>query len=87
MKQDNWCKRTTIHTQVSATHRISSVWRAYENAHFEQWAWETFVFKRGEYGIESVDFQPKTTTDITDLMRLHKTLYDKIVNKEPYETD
>jgi len=35
---------TSIHTRINSTKRISSIFRKYSNPHFEQWAWETFLW-------------------------------------------
>lgn len=35
---------TGIHTRINQDKRISSIYRKYYNPHFEQWAWETFLW-------------------------------------------
>jgi len=84
MEEKDWCKHTSIHTRVNLEYRISSIWREYGNAYFNEWAWETFVWKQ-ENGEEHIDFQAYTCTNIDIVMKIHKNLYDKIVNKLPYE--
>jgi hypothetical protein len=84
--KDKYFNKTTIHTRVNSQYRISSLWREYGNFDFNEWAWETFVWKRdGEN--ETIDYQPDTYTDIQSVLELHKILYDKIENNQPYEDD
>jgi hypothetical protein len=84
MAERGWCRHTNIHTRVNETYRISSIWREYGDFYFNDWAWETFVWKR-ENGEEKIDYQPDTSTNIDCVMRLHKEIYDKIVSGQPYE--
>ena len=84
--EDSYFKETTIHTRVNTKYRISSIWREYGNAYFDEWAWETFVWKR-EGESEVIDYQPDTCTDIRNVLQLHKDLYNKIVNQQPYEDE
>jgi hypothetical protein len=35
---------TSIHTRINKNLRISSVYRMFSNAHFEEWGWETFLW-------------------------------------------
>lgn len=84
MIEKDWCQHTTIHTRVNERYRISSVWRVFGNANFEQWAWETFVFERLQ-GKEEMYYEPDSCLSINEVMKIHKILYDKILNGEPLE--
>jgi hypothetical protein len=84
--KDRYFDRTSIHTRVNEKYRISSIWREYSNGYFDEWAWETFVWKRdGES--ESIDYQSNTFTDISNVLDIHKSLYFKIINNQSYENE
>jgi hypothetical protein len=74
---------TSIHTRVNNQFRISSIWREYSNPYFQQWAWETIVWKRTE-DKESIDYQASNLT-IEETLSLHKRLYEYILSGLPYE--
>lgn len=84
--EDKYFDKTTIHTSVNSQYRISSIWREYSNDYFDDWAWETFVWKR-EGASEVIDYQPDTYTDVQSVFQLHKDLYNKIVNEQPYKDE
>ncbi|MDD4188454.1 MAG: hypothetical protein PHX04_06875 [Bacilli bacterium] len=57
---------TGIHTRISSTQRISSIYRIYSNPHFEQWAWETFLWEEDKIAREY-----DTLWDVEDVVNLH----------------
>ena len=84
--KDDYFSRTSIHTRVNQKYRISSIWREYGNGYFDEWAWETFVWKR-EGSTERIDYQPKTCSSINEVFDIHKELYNKIISGAPFESD
>lgn len=67
----DFCKATTIHTRISPTIRISSIYRHWGNENFSSDGWETFVWDGKEIK-EQFD-----SNDYDECMGLHKTLYEK----------
>ncbi|MEH7116157.1 hypothetical protein V7128_01860 [Neobacillus vireti] len=44
-KETDTTMATSIHTRINAEIRISSVYRKFSNINFEDWGWETFLWK------------------------------------------
>ena len=93
-REIDYCKHTSIHTRVTSEYRISSIWREYGNGYFNDWAWETFVWKKSsepemvdkpDWGTETIDFQDDTEPSVERVMKVHTELYHKIISGLPYE--
>lgn len=93
-RENDYFNHTSIHTRVNAEYRISSIWREYGNGYFNDWAWETFVWKRlsesektdeNDCLNETIDYQPDTELSAERVLKVHRELYHKITNGLPYE--
>lgn len=66
---------TGIHTRISGTQRISSIYRVYSNPHFEQWAWETFLWED-----DKIIEEYSALIDIEDVINLHCQIVSELEN-------
>jgi hypothetical protein len=64
--------KTSIHTQVTDTIRISSVWRRYGNQYFDTWDWETYVWDG-----DKVIFEADVTKFDQTVILFHGLLFEK----------
>jgi hypothetical protein len=67
---------TGIHTRIDQDKRISSIYRIYSNPHFEQWAWETFLWD-GDKIIKEYD----TFVNVAAVVDLHCQIVNEINNE------
>lgn len=64
---------TGIHTRINSTKRISSIYRRYSNPHFEQWAWETFLWEGDRIAKEY-----NTLHDVESVVNLHCEIVNEL---------
>lgn len=76
---EEWSKKTSIHTRINETIRISSIFREHDNYYFSSRGWETFVW-RLEDGNEKIIYEADCCDTIDQVMKIHKDIYDKITN-------
>lgn len=65
-------RNTSIHTRISDTVRISSIWRRFANENFETDAWETFLWVDNRV-TENYD----TLTNAERVVELHDEIVEK----------
>lgn len=66
---------TGIHTRISNSQRISSIYRRYSNPYFEQWAWETFLWD-GDKIVKEYD----TFLNVVTVIDLHCQIVEEVKN-------
>ena len=57
---------TGIHTKIDSEYRISSIYRRFANAFFEQWGWETFLWCK-----ENIEREYEVKYSADEVINLH----------------